>query len=55
MLIENGQHWVPDVVFGENSWRQQDRNVEVNFAAALLLDAGFIGSSLMEVNRGEGD
>ena len=31
--IENSQHWVLDIAFGEDSRRQQDRQGAVNFAA----------------------
>jgi len=35
--IENSQHWVLDVVFGEDSRRQQDRNGAANLAAVRRL------------------
>jgi predicted transposase YbfD/YdcC len=35
--IENGQHWVLDVCFGEDARRQQDRNGGVNLAAVRRL------------------
>lgn len=35
--IENGQHWILDVTFGEDSRRQQDRNGSANLAAARRL------------------
>jgi predicted transposase YbfD/YdcC len=35
--IENGQHWVLDVVFGEDTRRQQDRNGGANLAAVRRL------------------
>jgi predicted transposase YbfD/YdcC len=35
--IENGQHWVLDIAFGEDSRRQQDRQGAVNFAAVRRL------------------
>lgn len=35
--IENGQHWVLDVTFGEDSRRQQDRNGATNLAAVRRL------------------
>jgi predicted transposase YbfD/YdcC len=35
--IENGQHWVLDVTFGEDTRRQQDRNGATNFAAVRRL------------------
>jgi len=35
--IENGQHWVLDVGFGEDSRRQQDRNGAANLAAVRRL------------------
>ncbi len=35
--IENSQHWVLDVVFGEDQRRQQDRNGGANFAAVRRL------------------
>lgn len=35
--IENGQHWVLDVTFGEDARRQQDRNGGANFAAVRRL------------------
>lgn len=35
--IENSQHWVLDVAFGEDSRRQQDRNGAANFAAVRRL------------------
>jgi predicted transposase YbfD/YdcC len=35
--IENGQHWVLDVTFGEDQRRQQDRNGAANFAAVRRL------------------
>jgi predicted transposase YbfD/YdcC len=35
--IENGQHWVLDVSFGEDARRQQDRNGGVNLAAIRRL------------------
>ena len=35
--IENSQHWVLDVVFGEDHRRQQDRNGAANFAAVRRL------------------
>jgi hypothetical protein len=33
----NGQHWILDVTFGEDSRRQQDRNGAANLAAARCL------------------
>lgn len=35
--IENGQHWILDVTFGEDSRRQQDRNGSANLAAVRRL------------------
>ena len=35
--IENGQHWVLDVTFGEDQRRQQDRNGAANLAAVRRL------------------
>lgn len=35
--IENGQHWVLDVTFGEDARRQQDRNGGANLAAVRRL------------------
>lgn len=35
--IENGQHWVLDIAFGEDARRQQDRNGAANFAAVRRL------------------
>ena len=35
--IENSQHWVLDVAFGEDSRRQQDRNGAANLAAVRRL------------------
>jgi predicted transposase YbfD/YdcC len=35
--IENSQHWVLDIAFGEDSRRQQDRQGAVNFAAVRRL------------------
>jgi predicted transposase YbfD/YdcC len=35
--IENGQHWVLDVMFGEDSARQQDRHGAANLAAVRRL------------------
>jgi predicted transposase YbfD/YdcC len=35
--IENGQHWVLDIAFGEDTRRQQDRQGAVNFAAVRRL------------------
>jgi predicted transposase YbfD/YdcC len=35
--IENGQHWVLDVTFGEDSRRQQDRHGAANLAAVRRL------------------
>jgi predicted transposase YbfD/YdcC len=35
--IENGQHWILDVTFGEDSRRQQDRNGSANLAAIRRL------------------
>lgn len=35
--IENSQHWVLDVTFGEDQRRQQDRNGAANFAAVRRL------------------
>jgi predicted transposase YbfD/YdcC len=35
--IENGQHWVLDVTFGEDQRRQQDRNGGANLAAVRRL------------------
>jgi predicted transposase YbfD/YdcC len=35
--IENSQHWVLDVVFGEDERRQQDRHGGANFAAVRRL------------------
>lgn len=35
--IENGQHWVLDVAFGEDSARQQDRNGSTNLGAIRRL------------------
>lgn len=35
--IENSQHWILDVVFGEDARRQQDRNGAVNLAAVRRL------------------
>ena len=35
--IENGQHWVLDIAFGEDARRQQDRQGAVNFAAVRRL------------------
>lgn len=35
--IENGQHWVLDVTFGEDARRQQDRNGATNLAAVRRL------------------
>ena len=35
--IENGQHWVLDVAFGEDVRRQQDRNGGANLAAIRRL------------------
>jgi len=35
--IENSQHWILDVAFGEDSRRQQDRNGSSNFAAIRRL------------------
>jgi predicted transposase YbfD/YdcC len=35
--IENGQHWTLDVVFGEDSRRQQDRHGAANLAAVRRL------------------
>lgn len=35
--IENGQHWVLDIAFGEDSRRQQDRQGAANFAAVRRL------------------
>jgi predicted transposase YbfD/YdcC len=35
--IENSQHWVLDVVFGEDNRRQQDRHGAANFAAVRRL------------------
>lgn len=35
--IENGQHWILDVTFGEDSRRQQDRNGAANLAAVRRL------------------
>ena len=35
--IENSQHWVLDVAFGEDTRRQQDRNGATNFAAVRRL------------------
>ncbi len=35
--IENGQHWILDVTFGEDARRQQDRNGGANLAAVRRL------------------
>lgn len=35
--IENGQHWILDVTFGEDTRRQQDRNGAANLAAVRRL------------------
>jgi len=35
--IENSQHWVLDIAFGEDMRRQQDRQGAVNFAAVRRL------------------
>lgn len=35
--IENSQHWILDVTFGEDARRQQDRNGAANFAAVRRL------------------
>ncbi len=35
--IENSQHWVLDVVFGEDQRRPQDRHRAANFAAVRRL------------------
>ena len=35
--IENSQHWVLDVSFGEDARRQQDRNGAANLAAVRRL------------------
>ena len=35
--IENGQHWVLDIAFGEDTRRQQDRQGAVNLAAVRRL------------------
>lgn len=35
--IENGQHWVLDIAFGEDARRQQDRNGGANLAAVRRL------------------
>jgi predicted transposase YbfD/YdcC len=35
--IENGQHWVLDITFGEDARRQQDRNGAANLAAVRRL------------------
>jgi hypothetical protein len=35
--IENGQHWVLDIAFGEDTRRQQDRHGAANFAAVRRL------------------
>ena len=35
--IENGQPWIPDVSFGEDARRQQDRHGAANLAAVRRL------------------
>lgn len=35
--IENSQHWILDVIFGEDSRRQQDRHGAANLAAVRRL------------------
>ncbi|MCA9117493.1 MAG: ISAs1 family transposase [Planctomycetaceae bacterium] len=40
--IENGQHWILDVTFGEDSRRQQDRNGSANLAAVRRLTVSLL-------------
>ncbi len=40
--IENGQHWVLDVTFGEDYRRQQDRNGASNLAAVRRLSVSLL-------------
>jgi predicted transposase YbfD/YdcC len=40
--IENGQHWVLDIAFGEDARRQQDRTGAANFAAVRRLTVSLL-------------
>ena len=44
--IENSQHWVLDIAFGEDTRRQQDRQGAVNFAAVRRLAVSLLRQDL---------
>ena len=50
--IENSQHWVLDVAFGEDSRRQQDRNGAANLAAVRRLAVSLLRQEKQVNKRG---